>query len=473
MRRISSAPTLDQLWSAMAWLIPGAAVLLATMPVTDLAYQLRAGALMIADHRILRADPFTFTVGGQPWTDQQWGAQVVLDVLHAPAGWAGLVVVRAALVALAFGVVFVWTRRSLDGDGAIAMALTGGGLLVAIFMPGALALRPQLLAVPLFLGSVWVLRERHRRPRLLWWLPVIGVVWANVHGSFLLLGLVATIAAIADLVARRPLAAWTALAAAGSFVVALANPWGFGIYRYVAAIASSTIVTKVIDEWLPLWRQWPAGLAFLVALVAAITLVLFRSRRRPNLEEALGMLAFSAIAVWSGRNVLWWSLYVPPVLGRLVRPRAPREPERSPMTATMLALMVGLVVVGLIRVATVRPAERLLADAPPGVTSALATSASPGDRVFVGWWRSWLEYRVPDVQLFVDARAEIFPEEVWDTYFDVSGALPGWEGALDRWQIDTVVASWDHQGPLIEAMSRSTGWREVYRGSDGVVFVRS
>ena len=159
------------------------------------------------------------------------------------------------------------------------MALTGGGLLVAIFMPGALALRPQLLVVPLFLGSLWVLRERHRRPRLLGWLPVIGAVWANVHGSFLLLGLLATIAATADIVARRPIAVWTALAAAGSLVVALANPWGVGIYRYVATIASSTIVTKVIDEWQPLWRQWPAGLAFLVALVAAITLVLVRFRR--------------------------------------------------------------------------------------------------------------------------------------------------------------------------------------------------
>ena len=106
------------------------------------------------------------------------------------------------------------------------------------------------------------------------------------------------------------------------------------------------------------------------------------------------------------------------------------------------------------------------------MTSALATSSSPGDRVFAGWWRSWLEYSVPDAQLFVDARAEIFPETVWDTYFDVSGALPGWEDALDRWRIDAVVASWDHQGPLIEAMSRSPGWREVYRGSDGAVFVR-
>ena len=106
----SFAPTLDQLWAAVAWLIPAAAVLLATMPVTDLAYQLRAGALMIADHHILRTDPFTFTVGGQPWTDQQWGAQILLDVLHAPAGWAGLVIARAVLVSLAFGVVFVWTR---------------------------------------------------------------------------------------------------------------------------------------------------------------------------------------------------------------------------------------------------------------------------------------------------------------------------------------------------------------------------
>ncbi len=469
----ASAPTIDQTWTVLAWLVPGAAVLLATMQVTDLAYQLRAGALMIADHHILRTDPFTFTVGGQPWTDQQWGAQIVLDVLYAPAGWAGLVVVRAALVAFAFGVVFTWTRRSLDGDAATAMALTAGGLLVSVFLPGALALRPQLLAVPLFLASTWVLRVRERRPRSLAWLLPIGVVWANLHGSFLLLPLLVWIAATADLVHRRPVAAWTALVAASSLIVPLVNPWGFGIYRYVATLATSTVVTKVIDEWLPLWRRWPAGLAFLLAVLGAAALVRFRFRRWPDIEEALGLVAFTVIAVWSGRNVLWWSLYVPPVLGRLVRPRAPRDPERSPLTFAMIGLILALVVAGLVRVATVRPSERLLADAPPGIASALASSSAPGDRVFAGWWRSWLEYRVPTVEFFVDARAEIFPQDVWNTYFDVSGAAPGWQDALDRWRIDVVVASPQHQGPLIDALSRSTEWRQVYGDSDGAVFVRS
>src|SRR5512133_3018028 len=98
-------------WLWVSFLVPAAAVALSLMQTEDLAYQVRAGALMWQSHAILRADPFTFTVGGQPWQDQQWGAQLVLSLIHAIGGWRALVVVRALVVGGAVGATYVRTKR--------------------------------------------------------------------------------------------------------------------------------------------------------------------------------------------------------------------------------------------------------------------------------------------------------------------------------------------------------------------------
>ena len=98
-------PTLGQLWSFLAVALPALAALLVPMPAVDLAYQLRAGADMLASHAIPTTDTWTFTVYGTPWLDQQWGAQVLLALVFQWTGWTGLAVLRAALVALTFALV--------------------------------------------------------------------------------------------------------------------------------------------------------------------------------------------------------------------------------------------------------------------------------------------------------------------------------------------------------------------------------
>jgi hypothetical protein len=63
--------TRDRLWLALAVLLPAFAATIAPLPTGDLAYQLRAGELMLASGAVLRADPFTFTAFGDPWLNQQ------------------------------------------------------------------------------------------------------------------------------------------------------------------------------------------------------------------------------------------------------------------------------------------------------------------------------------------------------------------------------------------------------------------
>ena len=135
--------SLNGLWAFLAVSLPVLASLVASLPATDLAYHLRAGSEILSTRAIPSVDSWTFTAAGLPWFDQQWGAQVLLDVTYQASGWAGLAVVRAALVGAVFGTVFLLCfRRGLEARRAALLTL--GAFIVAA---PALALRPQLIAM--------------------------------------------------------------------------------------------------------------------------------------------------------------------------------------------------------------------------------------------------------------------------------------------------------------------------------------
>jgi hypothetical protein len=253
----------------------------------------------------------------------------------------------------------------------------------------------------------------------------------------------------------------------------MANPWGAGIYSYVFKLSSDPVIRTQITEWQPLAKRLGAGSAFLAAVVGAVGLFSWRRNRWPMLGEMLGLLIFTALAATSGRFLIWWSLFVPPVLGGLIEGREQTSTERTRFGPAVALLIVALLIVGLVRVAVIQPGSRLLSDAPVGIAAAAAEQVKPGDHVFDGAWASWLEHQAPAGLMLLDDRAEFFSADLWDESQMVSNAEPGWKEQLDRWQVRVVVASWLNQGPLIRALRATPGWQEVHTDANGAVFVRA
>jgi hypothetical protein len=75
--------------------------------------------------------------------------------------------------------------------------------------------------------------------------------------------------------------------------------------------------------------------------------------------------------------------------------------------------------------------------------------------------------------MFVDARVEAFPQEIWDDYARVVELHQDWEQVLDRWGVDTVVVATDHHPALHAALQTSGIWVVAHRDDEGVVYVRA
>ena len=68
----------------------------------DVWWHLRTGQLILQNHAVFHSDPYSFTKFGQPWVNHEWLSDVIIFVVYRTAGWAGLIVVFAAIVSTAF-----------------------------------------------------------------------------------------------------------------------------------------------------------------------------------------------------------------------------------------------------------------------------------------------------------------------------------------------------------------------------------
>jgi hypothetical protein len=331
-------PTIAELWTFLGFALPALAALLVPMPAVDLAYQLRAGSEILATGAIPTVDTWTFTAAGQPWLDQQWGAQVLLSLVFQAAGWTGLAILRATLVGATFALIQL-TLRSLGCAARPAALLALGSFAVAA---PALALRPQLFAIVLFAASMLVVADRRAHPRRLWLLPIFAVLWANLHGTFPLILVVVGIGGLDEstrrLMARRarrtaptgyqppPDAAagsrllgstGIALIGAVTALATLITPFGIETWWYVVRLASNPEVSAGISEWRPPSPLDPTGGVFYLSLLIALAVIALRVRADGNrvglpiLAPVATLLGFALLGILTGRGLAWWALVLP------------------------------------------------------------------------------------------------------------------------------------------------------------------
>ncbi len=256
---------------------------------------------ILASGAIPTVDTWTFTAAGTPWFDQQWGAQVLLRTVEVAGSWTGLVLLRAALTAAVVGCVFLMAhRRGLDTRRAAVL-----GLLAFIVAAPAMALRPQLLGMACFALTLLAVSERRRVPRAVWIVPVVTVIWANLHGSFFLAPLVLGLTWVDDVQAGRPTARSTLAAGALSALAACLTPFGPAVWGYVAGLSSNPEVTAQVTEWQPTSVQDAPGILFFgSALVVAVFLA--RRGRRAPWSILLWLGVFLAIGAYAQRGIAWW-----------------------------------------------------------------------------------------------------------------------------------------------------------------------
>ena len=281
----------------------------------------------ILDHGHLpTVDFWSWTFAGHTYNLTQWLGEVIMAIAHrAGGGELGTQLLSAALVTLTIAFGYLAARAFLENRlAAMAVAFACDAILIS------LACRPhQFTHLGLAILTA-ILAHYHVRGdrRLLYAVPPVMAVWANLHGGYAV-GLaylwvsVGFVAADAYMTHRHedfkrtilPLA----LAALAGTVATLANPYGLGAWQYAIDIASmKSSSAGIVDEWGPTNIKMDVGLNWFIASTAVFG-AMAASSRRPSLAALLCAVTLIAVG-WSAlRLSLMMSVLLVPLLAASLR----------------------------------------------------------------------------------------------------------------------------------------------------------
>lgn len=288
----------------------------------DTGWHVRIGEWILAHGQVPRQDMFSYTKPGQPFFAWEWLWDVGAAWLHQRWGLAG--VVLASLLVIAFTTVLLYRliyRRC--GNPLVSIVLTG--LASAAASIHWLA-RPHLLTMLLMMVFLTLLeRVRDGHTAWLWSLPVLMVVWTNLHGGFLI-GIVivgaygagellrAVIAR--DSVERRASlrAAWPYLAtAAGCAVASLVNPYGYQLHAHLLEYFKDPFQLKYIQEFRSADFHSPPAMFLEIMLILGLGAAIWYGRRR-QFTEVLLLAGFGHLSLVMVRNMPIYTLAAAPIV---------------------------------------------------------------------------------------------------------------------------------------------------------------
>ncbi|MGD0447507.1 MAG: hypothetical protein ABSB36_02665 [Candidatus Dormibacteria bacterium] len=475
-------------------LIVGAA-LIATLVVIcrrvgdpDFWWHMETGSWIIDHGAFPSHELYTYTASNRVWADQEWGSEVLGDLIFRAGGFLAFSLAYVAVTWVGFW--FVWRRIALErvpaliAGGCIAVATAAG---VEVWGP-----RSQMISFALTcLTLYWVESYLRDRNRHLYVLPVVMVVWANLHGGFVyglaVVGLAAVTEAVLWLVSpedgahrRRSLRLWVVLAA--SAVAGLLNPITFHAYLAAIQTQTSAVQQTFIAEWhSPSFHSLgEVGLELLLLLV-----VFAMAFRRPRLWDALLTVVGVYAALSAVRNAPLAAAALTPMVAWSLGGAWERSRWQEPLgrwiqrRASDLLILVSagalIVTVGAVGIATHTLSSQAAstdANFPVGAANWLESHPTVGTRMFNAYdWGGYLIYRFyPDRPVFIYGEATELGNRLLQQVSDVENAEPDWQTILGEHGVNYVVERTD--SALSMALGVDPQWKQVYNDGFAVIFVK-
>jgi hypothetical protein len=473
---------------------------------SDTGWHIRSGEWIIAHGWVPMRDVFSYTKPGAPWFAWEWLSDVLLAKLHAFGGMQAVAMSAILVLSVTFGALFLLVRRK--SSPLVAIAVT---LLAATASSIHWLARPHLFTLfflVLFYAALDLVEEGRTRllgVPILAALPVVTILWTNLHGGFFVGALMILAYGGGEILRlvfspnaadRGP--AWLKarsyfLSGLACLAASLINPYTYHLHVHMVQYLCDPWYTQHISEFLTLSFHHPTAIYFEAMLAMAVAAAVWKLRQG-RFTEALLVIVWAHGGLLAGRNIPIFAIAAAPPVAAAIQQwllsapslnvaawlcavvrRFNRMAEETAQTDSIgrlhLVSVLGVLLVAALIYAP-NPPKKFRAEFDPKAfpAGALATLRSdPAGRVFThDQWGGYLIYRLyPARKVFVDGRSDFYGDDFNDKYIDVLNVKYGWEKTLSGFGVDTILMP--PNAPLSGALKESSRWRPVY--DDGIALV--
>ncbi len=447
----------------------------------DLPRHLLMGQVIVQTHSIPRTELFTYVSEGQPYVVNEWLADVIYYLSYEVLGLKGVVFLTAILFAFAFYVLYSALCSKFEERLLIFFLMLWGALNVYQH----LIARPHLFSV-LFLAIWLTLADRISRGQkmYLWILPILMIVWCNLHPEFIsgFLVLIAYMAGwlwdyifhreTADPIVIRNLIATFVL----SLVASLINPFGLRAWGVTLSYVGNTSLMSVINDTRAPDFSSVAYLSEFLLILASILVLALKKGKLPT-GEAFLIVGFTALAMTSGRNIHLYGIVAPFVLaGPFIEildsgiqrkitdavAKIERQLKGAIWPIATVIIFFALLVFGTIGKDYFIDPKLFPVNAVQWLKAHPQQGHMFNDYAWGGYivWRLW-----PSQKDFIDGKSDLTGDAT-KLYGTIAMLEPGWQDALKQYGIQWVVVTPD------SALSKELikdGWQILYQDQVAII----
>jgi len=486
----------------------------------DTGWHLRTGEWILAHGRVPQQDMFSYTHAGQPWFAWEWLWDVCFGFLNSHFGLQSVVIFSMLLLCCTSALLYRLVLRKCPNP-LIAIVVT---VLANASASIHWLARPHLFTlffVVVFLGILDrayiegippLSGDGSPRPpgpatrRMLWLLPVLTILWTNLHGGFLagliLIaaytagGLMEAFLGAGGEVRRGVLDRVKPFFLTGVFcaLATLVNPYFIGLHVHIVKYLTDPYLYEHIKEFMAFNFGHPAAkyIEALMLLSAAAACWNLYNRRFQYFILLAGWLHLGLNA---RRNIPLFALICAPLVAEAmfcwlrdfqsthaaewIKSAARRFEESALIFGVTdrlprlhLASAAAIVLLAVVMYAP-HPPENFTASQDPKdfpVEAANVLLHEGYDRIFTSdTWGGYLIYRLyPQAKVFIDGRSDFYGTPFELEYLDVLAAKYDWDQNLDRYGAQTVLLPTDMA--LASALKENPRWRVVYDDKVSIIF---
>jgi hypothetical protein len=469
----------------------------------DTGWHLRTGDWMLQNGRVPTYDFFSFSKPGGEWFAWEWIWDAAFAGLQRVGGMAAVLFVSTLVICLSCALLYGITKDK-SHNSIVSLFITLVAMCAASFHWLA---RPHIFTF-LFVAIFYHLLDTgagHRK-RMLLGLPLMMVVWTNLHGGFIA-GLLIIGAYAAGETLRFLCTAGEERAKSGSRAIlygqvlvaciaaTFVNPYFYHLHEHVIGYLSDGYQMAHIGEFQSISFHHPLALFFEVLLILGVATAFWNLLQRKFTAVFL-LAGWAHLALISGRNISIYAIVAAPLIAEALTvwigglragdiPWASRAAARfqrfcSGINATdsipRLHLVTGAIVwlVGSL-LYTPSPSLRFQAEYDPKnfptrAVDELQKQNLMTTRIFsTDDWSGYVIYRLyPQVRVFLDGRSDFYGPKLGDEFSDIIGVKSGWEDHLRKYGAETVLLP--ANSILSVAMKGSGRWRCIYEDSVAAIY---
>ena len=486
----------------------------------DTGWHLRTGEWILAHGQVPQQDMFSYTHAGKPWFAWEWLWDVSFGFLDQHFGLGAVVALSMLLICCTSAMLYRLVLRKCPNPlmAILVTVLAAAGASIhwlarphlftmffaVVFLSILDAAYVELTTHPLQGEGAGSMRPATQR--MLWLLPVLTVLWTNLHGGFLagliiiggfagggLLGALlepARDARTAILARVKPFFVTGALCALATLV----NPYFIGLHEHIVKYLLDPYLYEHIAEFMAFNFNHPAARYVETLMLLGVTTAIWNLYHR-RFEYFVLVAGWLHLALNVRRNVPLFSLICAPFvaealycwlrdleslrtvewikrLAQRFREMGAGIVETDRMPRLHLASAAGMALLIAVLYAPAPPKDFRASQDPQffPVNAANVLLREGDDRIFTSdSWGGYLIYRLyPKAKVFIDGRSDFYGANFELKYLDLFLAKYDWDQNLRRYGAETVVVPAD--APLASALKGNPRWRVAYDDKVAIIF---